>query len=259
MANERSRETFQQTSSNELRVLYEVSRKLTSFTDLDDVVGFATRRAREIFEADGCSLILLDRGRNEFAIPVASQRGAGVVTERALAEIRFPADQGIAGWVFKNDEAALVHDVANDDRFYGGVDHETDSQTRSLLCAPLRTGAVNIGVIEVVNPALRHLTEDRLQFLDTLGNEIALAYEKADLYRRLRAEVISLRQIGRIAGVAMSFGGFLMAAFVAMAHRARVLPWVDLFGRREMWVALVLLIGGVVVTVLTRKGPEATS
>ena len=133
-------------SADQLRVLYELTRRLATFVDLDDVVCFATKRARELFDAEGCALILLDRRRNEFTFPISSQRESGTAGEDRLAEIRFPADRGIAGWVVAHDEAALVEDTANDPRFYAGVDRETALETRSLLCAPLRSGGQSIGV-----------------------------------------------------------------------------------------------------------------
>ena len=37
-------------ASTQLRVLADVSRSLATFTDLDDLVRYATRRTRELFE-----------------------------------------------------------------------------------------------------------------------------------------------------------------------------------------------------------------
>ena len=239
-------------SSERLELLYDVTRRLATFTELDEVVRFATRRARELFEAEGCALILLDRERQEFTFPVSSQKDSGAEPERRLSEIRFPADRGIAGWVVANDEAALVEDTSTDPRFYGGVDRETEMRTRSLLCAPLRSGDGSIGVIEVINPAGRFLNREALHFLEAIGNEIAVAYEKTALYERLRGEVLNLRKIGRAAGVCLAALGAAMTAVVVAAHRARVLPWSDLPSRRGLWIALLLIAGGIVLVTLVR-------
>lgn len=240
------------TSSDQMRVLYEVTRRLATFVDLDDVVRFATARAREIFDAEGCALILLDRQRNAFFFPVASQRESTPEAEGRLSEVRFPADRGIAGWVVSHDEAVLVADTANDPRFYSGVDRETALTTRSLLCAPLRSGDASIGVIEVINPAPVHLDDASLRFLETLGNEIAVAYEKASLYQQLRGEVIDLRNLCQGTGVAlMSIGGAVGLA-TALAHRARVLPWWELATRRGTIAALALIALGAMLIIAAR-------
>lgn len=240
-------------SVERLELMYDVTRRLATFHELDDVVQFATRRAREIFEAEGCALILLDREGREFFFPVSSQRDSGAMAEKQLKEIRFPADRGIAGWVVANDQAALVDDTSTDPRFYGGVDRETAVQTRALLCAPLRSGDASVGVIEVINPALRFLNDESLRFLETLGNEIAVAYEKAALYEQLRGEVVNLRKIGRAAGYCIAVIGAGLATLVVTAHRARVLPWADLPSRRGLWLALLLVTGGVVLISSVRE------
>jgi GAF domain-containing protein len=206
------------TPSTQLRVLADVSRSLATFNDLDELVHFATRRTRELFDAEGCAILLLDDQRREFCFPVASQREAGTVSAAELAEIRFPADRGIAGWVLTHDEGALVSDTAADERFYSEIDRRTAVHTRALLCAPLRTRGGNIGVIEVVNPGPGRLQQSDLEFLDILASEIGV--------------------------------GFLIALATAFYHRARVLPWSELPATRGALGALAcLIIGGLLVGV----------
>jgi len=53
------------TATNHLDVLCEVNRRLATFTDLDELLHFAARRARELFDAEGCALSLLDRGQRK--------------------------------------------------------------------------------------------------------------------------------------------------------------------------------------------------
>jgi len=238
------------TPSTQLRVLADVSRSLATFNDLDELVHFATRRTRELFDAEGCAILLLDDERREFCFPVASQREAGTVSAAQLAEIRFPADRGIAGWVLAHDEGALVSDTAADQRFYSEVDRRTAVHTRALLCAPLRTRGGNIGVIEIVNPGPGRLEQSDLEFLDILASEIGVAYEKAALYRELEREVVDLRRFCRAAGVGLIGIGFLIALATAFYHRARVLPWSELPATRGALGAVVcLVIGGLLVGV----------
>lgn len=236
--------------STQLRVLADVSRSLATFTDLDELVHFATRRTRELFDAEGCALLLLDGEKREFCFPVASQREAGTVSAAALAEIRFPADRGIAGWVLTHDESALVADTVSDPRFYAEIDRRTAVHTRALLCAPLRTRAGNIGVIEIVNPGPGRLEQGDLEFLDILASEIGVAYEKAALYRELEREVIDLRRFCRAAGIALLVIGILIGVATAFYHRARVLPWSELpTTRGALGALLCFVIGGLLLGV----------
>lgn len=233
------------TAAERLHLLYEVNRRLTAFTDLDELLRYATGRTRELFEAEGCALLLVDPARREFYFPLASQSAASQASEQRLSEIRFPADRGIAGWVLAHDEAALVEDTAKDPRFYGGVDQKTHAATRTLLCAPLRSPSGNIGVIEVINPAASALTRDDLEFLEALATDIALAHEKALLYERLRGEVVGLRQAAAIAGYGLLGVGILLSAATIVGHLAWALPLSELIMRPGLLAGVAAVLVGV--------------
>ena len=84
-----------------LRLLYELNRDLTTFSDLRGLLAFATEKGRALFQAEGCAILMLDERRNEFYFPVASDTDAQ--SEAKLSELRFPATQGVAGWVLAHD------------------------------------------------------------------------------------------------------------------------------------------------------------
>ena len=230
--------------SERLRLLYEITRKLATFGDLDELMRFATRRTRELFEAEGCALLLLDPSRKEFYFPIASQSESSRNSAARLADIRFPADRGIAGWVLQHDEPALVVDTSKDPRFYDQVDRSTEMQTRALLCAPLRSHSGSIGVLEVVNPAPGSLTPEDLEFLEALAADVAIAHENAALYERLRGEVITLRKVSNGAGFGLLGTGVVFAAGATVAHLAHALPLSELAGRPGIWAAGALLLAG---------------
>ncbi len=235
-------------TAEQLRLLYEVSRRLATFTDLDELVRYATEQTRALFEAEGCALLVLDPTRREFSFPVASQRAAGTVAAERLAEIRFPAERGIAGWVVQHDEAALVADTASDARFYDGVDRSTTMHTRALLCAPLRTHTGTIGVLEVVNPAAACLTRDHLEFLEALAANVAVAHENAAMQRALRREVIGLRQMCTVVGSVLAVAGLAIGVGAVFAHLARALPLAELATRPgTIAAALCVAIGGALI------------
>jgi signal transduction protein with GAF and PtsI domain len=249
------------TAADRLHLLYDVNRLLTTFGDIDQLLRYATRRARELLGAEGCALLLLDRERNEFYFPIASQDASYQASTARLEVIRFPAERGIAGWVLVHNEPALVADAAQDPRFYSGVDQLTNMTTRSVLCAPLRSRSGNIGVVEVINPTRGHFTTDDLEFLAALADDIAVAYEKALLHERLRSEVIGLRQVCGFAGFGLVGLGLVVGLGATVAHLAHALPLRELPSRPRMWVGgLLLLIGGLLLGVargwLISRTPE---
>jgi GAF domain-containing protein len=222
-------------ASDRLHLLSEVSQQLATFKDLDELLRFATSRARELFEAEGCALLLLDRERNEFFFPISSQAASSGGSAATLAELRFPADRGVAGWVLSHDEAAMVEDTSKDPRFFDGVDRNTKMKTRSLLAAPLRSRSGNVGVIEIVNPAPGFCTPEDLEFLQALAGDVAVAHENATLHEQLRP--IGVRQVCFFAGVALIVLGLMVGAGTLLAHLAHALPIGELFGRSSIWLA----------------------
>ncbi|MBI3783523.1 MAG: GAF domain-containing protein [Deltaproteobacteria bacterium] len=239
-----------QVTRDRLHLLYELNRGLTTFTDLGGLLRYAMQRGRELFRADGCAVLLLDQDKKEFYFPVASDTDAA--SEARLRSLRFPADTGIAGWVVVHDAAQLIEDTTQDPRFYKGIDAQTHMTTRCLLAAPLRTRSGNIGVIEVVNPDPEYLTQADLEFLETLGADVAVACEKAQLYDSLRGEVLGLRQVCRVAGLTLVAGGLLFVIGAVVSHLAWALPLRELPTRPAPVLGLVATLGGGVLYSIAR-------
>lgn len=225
-----------------LHLLYEINRGLTKVDDLNGILHYAAKRVRELFSAEGCAVLLLDRDKNEFYFPIASDADAG--SEAQLAAARFPADRGIAGWMLSHGESVAVSDVSNDPRFFGGVDAKTQMHTRSLLGAPLRSQHGIIGVVEVVNPSSELMTAADVEFLEIVAGDVAFAYERARLLHQLRGEVVGLRQVVRFAGVGLSVLGVVVFGAAALVHLARALPLGELAFRPGVLLGIGCVIVG---------------
>jgi signal transduction histidine kinase len=105
----------------------------------------------------------------------------------ALVGQRMPADKGISGWVFTNEEPLIVGDVKGDSRFFREVDPEFDSQ--SLIAVPLMTPTERIGVVLVLNKRSgEEFDEQDRDILATLSAQAATAIVNARLYQELQEE-----------------------------------------------------------------------
>lgn len=232
------------TTAERFQLLYELSRRLATFSDLDEVVRYATRAVRDIFGAEGSAILLLDASGREFRFPVSSMAESGRRAGEVLQELRFPADQGIAGRVLAEGEAVAVNDVREDPKFFPGVDQETGIVTRAVLAAPLRTDRGPVGVIEVINPASGTFTAEDAKFLDVVASDVAVAYDKADLHAQLREEIVSLRQIARLVAVSLFAVGVLAMAGAALAHLAYAQPLATLLEQPGFVGGLLGVIAG---------------
>ncbi len=173
-------------------LLYELGCAFAARIELDELIPLVVAKCREVLDAEGISVLLLDPEHSELYFPYVSQVDPAVV-ER-LRKLRFPAEMGIAGAALKDGVAIRVTDAQHDQRHYHGVDLVTGMTTRDLLAVPLITHQGKVGVIEAVNCRGRHpFSEDDLAFFEALAGSIAIAIENARLYAQVRESEASLR------------------------------------------------------------------
>lgn len=183
-----------------LRLLYDLSCAFAEHTELDALVPSVIDRARELFEADGASILLLDGAANELYFPYVAEEDPDAAAN--LLRLRLPADQGIAGHVLQTSAPTKSDSVREDPRFFEGADEATQTETGPLLAAPLICRHTTIGVIEVIRRVgAAPFTDRDLEFLATLASSVAVAIDNARKYgetkesnERLEATVDALRR-----------------------------------------------------------------
>jgi len=241
--------------ADRLRLLYELSRKLATFTDLDDLLQFVTRRTRELLEAEGCAVLLHDRTTDELYFPIASQHGSSGATAERIQAIRFPASQGVAGWALARGEAIGIADVRKDEHFYRGVDALTGTDTRAVLYAPLRGEGGILGLVSVVNPAVG-VGEEHVQFLDAIAADIVVAFDRTASHARVRDEARAARWAARVAGACLLGLGVALILGSVVASAAVALPWGRLLMRPVVWVGAAVTAMGAILIRAMRARPK---
>src|SRR5262245_23341060 len=82
------------TSGDRLELLYDVARRVSTFSNLDGLLRYATQRTRELLEAECCSVLLLDDTGKRLYFPVASQAASGRPAPAEPEDLIFPSDRG---------------------------------------------------------------------------------------------------------------------------------------------------------------------
>ena len=183
--------------NSRLRLLYDLGCAFAGRIELDELIPLVMSKVREVLDAEGASVLLLDDSRNELYFPYVVSERQEVATR--LAGLRLPADRGIAGAALQTGKPIRVDDVRADPRFYPGIDRETGSSTRSVVAAPLIARQGHIGVLQVVNRHGGSFDDADLEFLEALAGAVAVALENAQLYGRLKASEEGLRaQVGAL-------------------------------------------------------------
>ena len=104
--------------------------------------------ARAIFGAQAGSVFLLDEETGELVFRAVSGQG-----EEFLVGRRFPAGQGIAGWVAVSGEPIVVDDLTANTAFDRSLAQSTQYVPDALMAAPLIHGDQVLGVLEILDPS----------------------------------------------------------------------------------------------------------
>ncbi|WP_372682549.1 GAF domain-containing protein [Desulfosarcina sp.] len=101
-------------------------------------------------------------------------------------EISIPKSYGVAGWVFRNCQSAVINNAYEDTRFYKEVDEMTGFQTRNLICTPLLDNKDHcLGTIQSLNKKSGDFTTDDLELLNLAARMVAVAINNSRQYNEL--------------------------------------------------------------------------
>ncbi|MDX6766144.1 MAG: SpoIIE family protein phosphatase [Candidatus Methylacidiphilales bacterium] len=164
------------------QALIEVARSMSGVMDLDALLHGILKNAREVMEAEACSIFLPDHDTGEMVLHSAdSGEGEVVVT------IRVPKGVGVAGMVFECKKTVNIQDADNDPRVYKEAAKKARIHTRNMICVPLLNGGNCMGVMQILNAIGRPC-------FDSQDEEIVEAYAglMAATLVRLDAERIAI-------------------------------------------------------------------
>ncbi len=176
--------------SLQLSTLRDITEKLISSLELEEVLETIAERLRDLFELDVCAVSLLDP-TGQRLIP-ACVRPPSPTGESSIFYQPF---QRLRGYVDPEDGhgsavTPLPVSVLAGDRVAGLA-----AGLRSLYLLPLRARGRFIGVIFLGKAREMELTPQESELLAAVGNQAAMAIENARLYEELRYDEEVHRQL----------------------------------------------------------------
>lgn len=163
----------------EINFLYKISGKLATCLDFKEVAKLVIDEATRLIKADSASAMLFNEQTGKLEIIAA----LGKAYEPQL--ILSPG-VGIAGSVFQTGRAEILNDVESDPRFVPSA-----NPIKSLICAPLKTQNVVMGVLNISTEEPIDYTAQDLKLAIALASQSASAIENALLHAdKLRQERI---------------------------------------------------------------------
>ncbi|TLS53984.1 GAF domain-containing protein [Paenibacillus antri] len=173
-----------------MRTLFRVSLRLNSTIKRKELLRIIMETAEKTLRAEGSSIILVDKERQELFFEVATGEKGDEVRE-----IRLRMGEGIAGWVAQTGESVLIPNAAKDPRWSNRVSNRVGMPTRNMLCVPVVSNGETLGVLQVINKK-RNGTFRRsdLRLLELVASPAAVALENMLLYEALVKSMETLRE-----------------------------------------------------------------
>jgi len=182
---------------SKLTSILDIAKAMVTRRDLESLLPMVIEEARQVAEADRCSLFLVDREEQILYTKVAQ----GIDHS---PRIQVPLGVGIAGHTAKTGQVINLPDAYADPRFNRAVDLSTGYRTTSLLCVPMyNTNQEVVGVIQALNKRGGPFLAEDEELLLALGGQAASAVENALLHEEIQ----------------QLFEGFVKASVVAIESR----------------------------------------
>ncbi len=155
----------------ELGLLHQVSLAANSSLDLDYVLETLLESAVKVLDADGGSIMLVDRSRRQLEVKVARGRSAFSIMDETV-----DLDDGPAGWVVRNRRPLLLPDDQGE-HVEGSMGHPEISSSVSV---PIETREGVLGVLNlnILTPG-RVFDRHTVTFARTLANHTAMAIDNS--------------------------------------------------------------------------------
>jgi len=177
------------------RTLSRIANALHEIRFLDDRLEYITNQIKDLISIEGASIILLDEGSREFYFRFTAYEDSR--TGQKMKEIRFPADKGVAGQVYRTREPLVVHDASESPYIFRQVDDQSGYETRNMLDVPIQIDERMIGVICAVNKKEGRFDRTDVDLLSAIANMVALPIENARINEALRVSYEEVKSFNR--------------------------------------------------------------
>jgi diguanylate cyclase (GGDEF)-like protein len=165
--------------------LLDLSTTLLGTLDQTDVFREITTRLKTMVDYDAMDIRLLDEETRELVCIYARDANAEL-----YERFRMSVDEGVGGWVVRNDQAQLVNDMAHDPRI-AQVPGTEEEELQASIVVPLNVRGKTTGVLCLDRLGGRIFEEHELEPAMLFANLAAIAIQNARSYEAMERQAIS--------------------------------------------------------------------
>lgn len=177
------------TKLDDVKLLLEVS-QLFTFHDLEAVLRNAVDLAARAVGATNASLILYYDGRVDWQYIINIKEQEPEEAPRIVNEI---LSRGLAGWVARNREIAIIDDTHADPRWHKITDY--NEHVRSALSIPLIHHDELVAILTLVHTQPDYFTDHHRRLMTIIANQAAVAIHNLRIFKQLQAQQNQLSTI----------------------------------------------------------------
>lgn len=183
--------TFEKRMAKTNRIMFDISTALHTYHKLGDLVTIITAEIQKLVNVEGAFILLADRDTDELYFFTARFKDAA--SGRKFKKLRFPADQGVSGHVFKTGKPLLIPDISQCNFYLRRVDEETDLVAENMLSVPIKLKDRVIGVVSVVNKLQGQFDDTDTDQLMMVASTVALPIENTRIHEELEQSYADLK------------------------------------------------------------------
>jgi DNA-binding response OmpR family regulator/putative methionine-R-sulfoxide reductase with GAF domain len=163
---------------DELHMLIEITRMITSSLDLDEVVRLTIQQVHNSWNIEAVSLWWVDETEQKLKVLA----NVGTPAE-LLTEVSVPIGEGFVGHVAQTGKWLYTNDVSSHPLHYRQVDDQTGFKTRVLLCVPLLFREKVVGVMQLLNKRDGDFDDQDVERARSMAGAVAIAVTNALMFK----------------------------------------------------------------------------
>jgi len=172
--------------AEQLRTINEVSRKISSIVNLDELLAYVGNLLRQTFHFYNVNIFLFEPNSGKLMLKTLHFSGQkNVIPVGVPLEID---DEGIIGKAARSGEYVLVNDIASQPGYRKA---DSTSETKSELVIPVKMGGRVLGVLDIESAEVDGFDEADVFTAQTLADQLAVAIENARLYQETRSMAVT--------------------------------------------------------------------
>ncbi len=173
----------------QLQAITELSEAIAQLQDLGELFNSAVNLISARFGFYHVGIFLIDNDRDNAIMQASNSEGGQKMLARGH---RLKLGTGVVGFAAQTGQARIALDVGADAVFFNNPDLPT---TRSEVALPLKSRGETFGVLDVQSTEAGAFSNEDLQVLSALANQVAIAFENTRLLNQTRAALKQVQEV----------------------------------------------------------------